>query len=69
MFKSQILTLSNWIERILRMVKQEYIYQNPADTVDKLRRGIKGFIAYYNYHRPHQGLPMSLPAMKYGVAA
>lgn len=51
------------------MVKQEYIYQNPADTVDKLRRGIKGFIAYYNYHRPHQGLPMSLPAMKYGVAA
>lgn len=58
-----------WIERFWRTVKQEYIYLNPSDTVDELRRGIKGFIAYYNYHRPHQGLSMSLPSMKYGVAA
>lgn len=57
-----------WIERFWRTVKQEYIYLNPADTVDELRRGIKEFIAYYNYRRPHQSLSMSLPAMKYGVA-
>lgn len=58
-----------WIERFWRTVKQEHICLNPADSVDELRNGIKKFIDYYNYRRPHQRLSMLLPAMKYGVAA
>jgi putative transposase len=29
-----------WIERFWRTIKQEYIYLNPADSVDELRDGI-----------------------------
>ena len=58
-----------WIERFWRTVKQEYVYINPADTVDELRGGIDKFIKYYNYKRPHQSLSMMMPAMQYGIAA
>ncbi len=58
-----------WIERFWRTIKQEHIYLNPADTEEKLRQGIKQFIIYYNYKRPHQGLSMSLPAMEFGLTA
>lgn len=46
-----------WIERFWRTVKQVYIYLNPAYTVDELRRGIKEFIAYFNYRRPTRACP------------
>lgn len=57
-----------WIERFWRTIKQEYIYINPADSVDELRKGIGKYIKFYNYNRPHQSLDVFLPAMKYGVA-
>lgn len=46
----------------------EVRYTPNSQCADKYNR-IKEFIAYYNYRRPHQGLSMSLPAMKYSVAA
>ncbi len=58
-----------WIERFWRTIKQEYIYLNPADSVDELRDGIAKFIDYYNYKRPHQSLTKRLPAMEYGIVA
>ena len=58
-----------WIERFWRTIKQEYVYINPADTVDELRSGIDKFIRYYNYKRPHQSLSMLMPAMQYGIVA
>lgn len=58
-----------WIERFWRTVKQEYIYINPADDVDELRKGLAEYIAFYNQKRPHQSLDVLLPAIKYGKAA
>lgn len=58
-----------WIERFWRTIKQEWIYLNPADTVDELRRGIANYIAFYNYKRPHQSLKSLIPAMEYGLVA
>ena len=58
-----------WIERFWRTIKQEYIYLNPAETVDELRKGIGEFIKFYNYKRPHQSLDRLLPAVEYGIAA
>ncbi len=58
-----------WIERFWRTIKQEYIYLNPADSVNELRDGIEKFIDYYNYNRPHQSLVKMLPAMEYGIVA
>ena len=59
-----------WIERFWRTIKQEYIYINPSDTVDELRKGIiDKYIKYYNFQRPHSSLDVLLPAMKYGLVA
>lgn len=58
-----------WIERFWRTIKQEWVYLNPADTVDELRRGIANYIAFYNYKRPHQSLKSLIPAMEYGLVA
>ena len=58
-----------WIERFWRTIKQEYIYLNPAESMDELRQGINDFMHYYNYQRPHQSIKELLPCMRYGVAA
>ena len=58
-----------WIERFWRTIKQEYIYLNPADSVDELREGIREYIQFYNFKRPHSGIDVLLPAMKYGIVA
>ena len=58
-----------WIERFWRTIKQEWVYLNPADTVEELRRGIVNYIAFYNYKRPHQRLKSLIPAMEYGLVA
>lgn len=46
--------------------KQEYIYINPAETVDELRAGIADYVKFYNYERPHQSLDNFTPASFYG---
>jgi Transposase and inactivated derivatives len=58
-----------WIERFWRSVKQEYVYLNPTDDVDELRNGIRDYIDFYNFKRPHQSLDVLIPAMKYGIVA
>ena len=58
-----------WIERFWRTIKQEYVYLNPAESVDELRQGIDRFMQYYNYKRPHQSIEELLPCMRYGVVA
>ena len=58
-----------WIERFWRTIKQEWVYLNPADTVDELRSGIESFIRFYNYKRPHQSIDELLPSMRYGITA
>jgi putative transposase len=58
-----------WIEWFWRTIKQEYIYLNPAETVEELRKGINEFVKFYNYKRPHQSLGELLPTIKYGIAA
>ena len=51
-----------WIERFWRTIKREYVYLNPEDNATALRRGIAGFIDYYNNRRSH-------PARVYAMAA
>ena len=38
-----------WIERFWRTIKMEYIYLNPAETVEELRKDINEFVKFYNY--------------------
>ena len=57
-----------WIERFWRTIKREYIYLNPEDNVVALRRGIAGFIDYYN-RRSHYGIGHKIPAHVYAMAA
>lgn len=58
-----------WIERFWRTIKQEYIYLNPANNGDELRKGIGKFMEYYNYRRPHHSLPELIPIRRYQSAA
>lgn len=58
-----------WIERFWRTIKREYIYLNPEDNVVALRRGIAGFIDYYNTRRSHQEIGHKIPAQVYAMAA
>lgn len=58
-----------WIERFWRTIKREYIYLSPEDNVVALRRGIAGFIDYYNTRRSHQGIGHKIPAQVYAMAA
>jgi putative transposase len=54
-----------WIERFWRSIKREYIYLNPTDNVEILRKGIGHYIDDYNMDRPHQSLGGSTPYMSY----
>ena len=43
-----------FIKRLLRSVKYEYAYLNPANDGVELYRGMDKYIRFYNYERPHQ---------------
>lgn len=58
-----------WIERFWRTIKREYVYLNPEDNATDLRRGIAGFIDYYNNRRCHQGIGHKIPAQVYRQAS
>lgn len=58
-----------WIERFWRTIKREYRYLNPEDNVVALRRGIAGFIDYYNNRRYHQGIGHKIPAQVNAMVA
>lgn len=56
------------IERFWRTAKYENIFLQSYDTITDARLGIKQFIEYYNYERPHQSLGYRTPAMSYSGA-
>ncbi len=54
-----------FVERLWRTIKYEEVYLNSYDTVTEARIGIKEFIEFYNYKRPHQSLQYKTPAEVY----
>ena len=58
-----------WIERFWRTVKREYICLKPKDNVAALRRGIVGFVNYYNNRRSHQRIGHKIQTHVYAMAA
>jgi len=58
-----------FIERFWRTVKQDHVYLHPASDGSELYNGLKGFIQYYNYHKPHQGINRTIPFHLYQQVA
>jgi len=57
------------IERYHRTVKDEDVFPKGYDDPFATKKGIKEFIHYYNYERPHEALGQVTPQQKYeGVA-
>jgi putative transposase len=52
-------------ERLWRSVKYEEVYLSEYVTPRDVRRGIGGYLAYYNEERPHQALGYRTPAQVY----
>lgn len=44
------------------IIAKSFDFLNPEDNVASLRRGIAGFIDYYNNRRSHQGIGHKIPA-------
>jgi putative transposase len=53
------------VERFWRTIKYEDIHLKAYDTLLETKAGIKSFIEYYNYERPHQALGYKTPAEVY----
>jgi len=58
-----------FIERLWRTVKQDYVYLYPAENGTQLYVGLKGFFAYYNNQKAHQGIGRVSPVQLYKKAA
>ena len=54
-----------FIERLWRSVKYEEIYLKEYRSVDELRKALKKYFHFYNYHRPHQSFDGQTPAEVY----
>jgi putative transposase len=50
-----------FIERLWWTLKHQYIYLHSFDTGKSLRRGLGGWIRYYNYERGHSSLDNRTP--------
>lgn len=50
-----------FVERLLRTVKYEHIYLNPAENGTALKRGLATYFAWYNQKRPHSSLDDQTP--------
>ena len=57
------------IERWFRSLKCEFIYINEFNTPRELRKGIGGYIRFYNNERPHASLEYKYPADLFQVSA
>ena len=58
-----------FIERLWRSLKYEEVYLKAYDSVAEARRGIGGWLSFYNDERPHQALGYQTPrAVFEGVA-
>ncbi len=49
-------------ERLWRTLKQECIYINEFETPREARQGIRDYLEFYNWRRPHQALGYKTPA-------
>lgn len=49
------------IERFIRTIKEQCIYQNRFETISNARIKIASWIKFYNMRRPHQALNMKAP--------
>jgi putative transposase len=58
-----------FIERFWRTVKQDHVYLHPATDGSELYNGLKEFIHYYNYRKPHQGINRMIPFHLYQQVA
>ena len=54
-----------FIERLWRSVKYEGLYLHPADDGQQVFAQLEAYFAWYNHHRPHQGLNGQTPASVY----
>ena len=50
-----------FVERLWRTVKYENSYLNPSDSAIDLYKQLKGYFAYYNKQRRHQGIHNQIP--------
>jgi putative transposase len=58
-----------FIERLWRSLKYEEVFIKAYDTVAAARRGIGGWLRFYNDERPHQALSYSTPREMFEAAA
>lgn len=58
-----------FIERLWRTVKQDYVYQFPANDGTELFLGLKKFFHFYNHEKTHQGIDRERPVTLYLPAA
>lgn len=58
-----------FIERLWRTVKQDYVYQYPAEDGTELFHGLKKFFQFYNHEKSHQGINRERPIILYKPAA
>lgn len=65
--------ISKWkqefIERLWRTVKQDYIYITPIQNDLELYHGLKEFFEHYNHFKAHQGIGRVTPISLYRSAA
>ena len=50
-----------FIERLWRSLKYEEVFLNAYDSVAEARRGIGGWLSFYNEERPHQAMEYRTP--------
>jgi len=60
---------NNFIERLWRAVKQDYVYLHPAEDGIELNIGLQGFFKHYNYQKTHQGIGRVCPVELYKIAS
>ena len=52
-------------ERLWRSLKYEEVYINDYETIRDAKEGIKRYMSFYNWERPHQSLGYRTPAKVY----
>ncbi len=52
-------------ERLWRSVKYEEVYLKDYESPKEARRGLAGYLEFYNRHRPHQSLGYKTPEAVY----
>jgi putative transposase len=50
-----------FVERLWRSVKYAYLHLHAFESGIALHQGLKGWLQWYNEHRPHQGLSYQTP--------